>query len=147
MHAICLRACVVVYLLGVSASASVCVCVCVCAAYFFKHDVCLLTLCVRACICVFIIQGHSIAPHGSIPYPGRHGYGGHLSQRVQADQTGVHPDYFSPRRLLLGTFVAHNAQVLVATGENQQERRNIVLMSQSDLMCVFVSAFLHLMSL
>lgn len=98
-------------------------------------DVC---ACVYLRMCVFIIQGHSIAPHGSIPYPGRHGYRGHLSQRVPADQTGVHPDDVSPRRLLLGTFVAHATQVLDATGENQQECKNIVLMSQSGLVCVCV---------
>ncbi|MED6286767.1 hypothetical protein CHARACLAT_009482 [Characodon lateralis] len=45
----------------------------------------------------------------------------------------------SARQLLLGTFVAQNTQVLVATGENQQERKNIVLTSQSELVCVFVS--------
>lgn len=119
---------------------SLCVCACVCV--LFEHDLCSLSLCVRPCVspyvCVFIIQGHSIAPHGSIPYPGRHGYRGHLSQRVPADQTGVHPDDVSPRRLLLGTFVAHNAQVLVAASENQQECKNIVLMSQSELVCVCV---------
>ena len=115
---------------------------CVRVCVLFEHDLCSLSLCVRPCVspyvCVFIIQGHSIAPHGSIPYPGRHGYRGHLSQRVPADQTGVHPDDVSPRRLLLGTFVAHNAQVLVAASENQQECKNIVLMSQSELVCVCV---------
>lgn len=79
-----------------------------------------------------------MAPHGSIPYPGRHGYRGHLSQRVPADQTGVYPDDVSSRRLLLGTFVQHNAQVLVTASENQQECKNLVLMSQSELVCVSV---------
>jgi len=86
---------------------------------FFKHDVFPKCVCPCVSVCVFIIQGHSIAPHGSIPYPGRHGYWGHLSQRVPADQTGVHPDDVTPPRLLLGTFVAHNAQVFVAAGGNQ----------------------------
>ncbi len=131
----------------------VCVCMCVClhvcrrvqrtslllqAWCVFPKFVCVCP-CVSPYVCVFIIQGHSIAPHGSIPYPGCHGYRGHLSQRVPADQTGVHPDDVSPRRLLLGTFVAHNAQVLVAASENQQERKNVVLMSQSELVCVCVS--------
>lgn len=111
--------------------------VCAHAAHFFKH-VFLKFVCAPVCMCVFIIQGHSIAPRGSIPYPGRHGYQGHLSQRVPADQTGVHPDYVSPRRRLLGTFVACNIQVLVTTGENQLERKNIVVMSWSELVSVYV---------
>lgn len=120
------------------------VCLCVCGVprsacvlvqswgvwmYFFKHNVCFLSFGVHVClpmyVCVHMIQGHSIAPHGSIPYPGHHGYQGHLSQRVPADQTGVHPDDVSPQRLLLGTFVAHNAQVLVDTGKNQQEDKTL----------------------
>ncbi|KAI9538004.1 hypothetical protein NQZ68_019345 [Dissostichus eleginoides] len=52
-----------------------------------------------------------------------------------ADQTGVHPDDVSPGRLLLGTFVVHNAQVFVAASENQQERKHTT--SQSELVCVF----------
>lgn len=111
--------------------------VCAQAAHIFKH-VFLKFVCAPVCMCVFIIQGHSIAPRGSIPYPGRHGYQGHLSQRVPADQTGVHPDYVSPRRRLLGTFVACNIQVLVTSGENQHERKNIVVMSWSDLVSVCV---------
>lgn len=103
-----------------------------------SSDVCLLSLCACACVRVFIIQGHSAAPHGSVPYPGRHGNGAHLSQRVPADQTGVHPYDVSARRLLLGTFVARCTQVLVAAGGNQRERQNIVLMSQSELVCVCV---------
>lgn len=50
----------------------------------------------------------------------------------------MHPDDVSPRQLLLGTFVEHNAQVLVAGSENQQECKNVVLMSQSELVCLRV---------
>lgn len=89
------------------------------ASSFFSHPPppSSVPLCVSVYVRVFIIQGHSLAPHGSIPYPGRHGYRGHLSQRVPADQTGVHPDDVSPPPWLLGTFVRHNAQVLVADRE------------------------------
>lgn len=112
--------------------------------HFSKRDVCFSKfVCPSAppYVCVFIIQGHSIAPHGSIPYPGHHGYRGHLSQRVPADQTGVHPDDVSPRRLLLGTFVAHNAQVLVDT-ENQQEGKTLSW-CPSLSWCVCVCVLVH----
>lgn len=104
----------------------------------FFFQVCARILVCFPYVCVFIIQGHSLAPHGSIPYPGCHGYRGHLSQRVPADQTGVHPDDVSPPRRLLGTFVEHNAQVLVADSENQRGCKNVVLLSQSELVCVCV---------
>lgn len=106
----------------------------------FFFQVCACVLVCFPYVCVFIIQGHSLAPHGSIPYPGCYGYWGHLSQRVPADQTGVHPDDVSPPRRLLGTFVEHNAQVLVADSENQQGCKNVVLTSQSKLVRVCVCA-------
>lgn len=102
-------------------------------------------LCVSVYVRVFIIQGHSLAPHGSIPYPGHHGYRGHLSQRVPADQTGVHPDDVSPPAWLLGTFVRHNAQVLVADREKTSRAAKTLSWCPSLhwCVCVCVCASLH----
>lgn len=91
----------------------------------------------RVSLYTSVIQGHSLAPRGSIPYPGRHGYPGHLSQRVAADQTGVHPDDVARPAWLLGTFVRHNAQVLVAVGE-ETSRAATALSSLSVCVCACV---------